>query len=169
MLLIGGERQRRRLRHRRRVQHRLHRINTLVGFTTALFSASYIGHEIETGRLPPTFVRFYHAMFQAMMGSMNVALIANNIGVMWVGLELATLITVVMVGLYRTPQAIEAAWKYFILASVGISLAFFGTILIYLAGQPALGEGVPAMTWSLLQAAAARWIRRSSTSPSSSC
>ena len=131
-------------------------INTLVGFTTALFSASYIGHEIETGRLSPSFVRFYHAMFQAMMGSMNVALIANNIGVMWVGLELATLITVVMVGLYRTPQAIEAAWKYFILASVGISLAFFGTILIYLAGQPALGEGVPAMTWSLLQAAAAR-------------
>jgi hydrogenase-4 component F len=95
-------------------------------------------------------------MFQAMMGSMNLSLIANNIGVMWVGLELATLITVVMVGLYRTPQAIEAAWKYFILASVGISLAFFGTILIYLAGQPALGEGVPAMTWSLLQAAAAR-------------
>ena len=134
-------------------------INTLVGFTTALFSASYIGHEIETGRLSPGFVRFYHAMFQAMMGSMNVALIANNIGVMWVGLELATLITVVMVGLYRTPQAIEAAWKYFILAGVGISLAFFGTILIYLAGQPALGEGVPAMTW----------IRRSSISPSSSC
>ncbi|MGH8733403.1 MAG: hydrogenase 4 subunit F, partial [Burkholderiales bacterium] len=128
----------------------------LVGFTTALFSASYIGHEIVTGRLSPPFLRFYHAMFQAMMGSMIVALVANNIGVMWVGLELATLITVVMVGLYRTPQAIEAAWKYFILASVGISLAFFGTILIYLAGQPALGEGVPAMTWSLLQAAAAQ-------------
>ncbi|WP_395710254.1 hydrogenase 4 subunit F [Reyranella sp.] len=131
-------------------------INTLVGFTTALFSAAYIGHEIESGRLSPAFVRFYHAMFQAMMGSMNLALVANNIGVMWVGLELATLITVVMVGLYRTPQAIEAAWKYFILASVGISLAFFGTILIYLAGQPELGEGVPAMTWSLLHGAANR-------------
>ena len=131
-------------------------INTLVGFTTALFSASYIGHEIETGRLSPGFLRFYHAMFQAMMGSMNLALVANNIGLMWVGLELATLITVVMVGLYRTPQAIEAAWKYFILASVGISLAFFGTILVYLAGQPVLGEGLPSMTWSLLQAAAVR-------------
>ncbi|MBV8191999.1 MAG: hydrogenase 4 subunit F [Alphaproteobacteria bacterium] len=130
-------------------------INTVVGFTTALFSASYIGHEIEIGRLPAGFLRFYHAMFQAMMGSMNLALVANNIGVMWVGLELATLITVVMVGLYRTPQSIEAAWKYFILASVGISLAFFGTILIYLAGQPALGEGLPAMTWSLLQRSAA--------------
>lgn len=131
-------------------------INTLVGFTTSVFSASYIGHEIETGRLQPRFLRFYHAMFQAMMGSMNVALVANNIGIMWVGLEIATLITVVMVGLYRTPQSIEAAWKYFILASVGISLAFFGTILIYLAGQPVLGEGVPAMTWSLLEAAAPR-------------
>jgi hydrogenase-4 component F len=131
-------------------------INTLVGFTTALFSASYIGHEIETGRLSPGSLRFYHAMFQAMMGSMNLALVANNIGLMWVGLELATLITVVMVGLYRTPQAIEAAWKYFILASVGISLAFFGTILVYLAGQPVLGEGLPSMTWSLLQATAGR-------------
>ena len=131
-------------------------INTLVGFTTALFSASYIGHEIENGRLSAGSLRFYHAMFQAMMGSMNLALVANNIGLMWVGLELATLITVVMVGLYRTPQAIEAAWKYFILASVGISLAFFGTILVYLAGQPILGEGLPAMTWSLLQATAVR-------------
>ncbi len=129
-------------------------LNTLVGFTTSVFSASYIGHEIETGKLTPLFVRFYHAMFLGMMGSMNLALTANNIGLMWVGLEMATLITVVMVGIYRTPSAIEAAWKYFILGSVGISLAFFGTILIYLAGQKALGEGAPAMTWSLLQAAA---------------
>ncbi|MBI3674732.1 MAG: hydrogenase 4 subunit F, partial [Rhizobiales bacterium] len=131
-------------------------LNTLVGFTTSVFSASYIGHEIETGRLTPLFVRFYHAMFLAMMGAMNLALTANNIGLLWVGLELATLITVVMVGIYRTPAAIEAAWKYFILGSVGISLAFFGTILIYLAGQAALGEGMPAMTWSLLQANAAK-------------
>ncbi len=129
-------------------------LNTLVGFTASLFSASYIGHEIETGKLTLLFVRFYHAMFLGMMGAMNVALTANNIGLMWVGLEMATLITVVMVGIYRTPSAIEASWKYFILGSVGISLAFFGTILIYLAGQKALGEGAPAMTWSLLQAAA---------------
>jgi hydrogenase-4 component F len=129
-------------------------LNTLVGFTAAIFSASYIGHEIETGKLTPLFVRFYHAMFLSMMGAMNIALTANNIGLMWVGLELATLITVVMVGLYRTPSALEASWKYFILGSVGISLAFFGTILIYLAGQKILGEGTPAMTWSLLLAAA---------------
>jgi hydrogenase-4 component F len=129
-------------------------LNTLVGLTTAVFSANYIGHEIETGKLTAHFVRFYHAMFLAMIGAMNLALTANNIGLLWVGLELATLITVVMVGIYRTPSAIEAAWKYFVLGSVGISLAFFGTILIYLAGQKALGEGVHAMTWNLLLAAA---------------
>jgi hydrogenase-4 component F len=131
-------------------------LNTLVGFTAAWFSASYIGHEIETGRITPLSVRFYHGMYQAMMGTMNVALLANNIGLIWVGLEFATLITVVMVGLYRTPESIEAAWKYFILGSVGISLAFFGTILTYLAGQEALGEGIPAMSWHLLHANAAR-------------
>jgi hydrogenase-4 component F len=121
-----------------------------------VFSAGYIGHEIEGGRISMRSVRFYHAMYQAMMGSMNVALLSNNIGLLWVGLELATLITVVMVGLYRTPEAIEAAWKYFILGSVGISLAFFGTILTYLAGQAALGEGLPAMSWHLLHANADR-------------
>ncbi len=129
-------------------------LNTLVGFTTAAFSASYIGHEIETGHLTPLFVRFFHAMFQGMMASMNMALLSNNIGVMWVALELATLMTVIMVGIYRTPQALEAAWKYFILGIVGISLAFFGTILVYLAGQNVLGEGLPAMTWSRLLTAA---------------
>jgi len=131
-------------------------LNTLVGFTAALFSASYIGHELEAGRVTPLALRFYHAMYQVMMGSMNLALVANNIGLLWVGLELATLITVVMVGLYRTPQAVEAAWKYFILGSVGISLAFFGTILTYLAAQTALGEGIPAMSWSFLHANAPR-------------
>lgn len=92
-------------------------LNTFVGFTTSIFSASYIGHELETGRLTPTHLRFYHAMYQAMMFGMNLALLANNIGLMWVAIELATLTTVLMVGIYRTPEAIEAAWKYFILGS----------------------------------------------------
>jgi len=125
-------------------------ITTFVAFTTSIFSASYIGHELEVGRLTPTFLRFYHALYQAMIGAMNVALVANNIGLLWVGVEVATLSTVMMVGIYRTPEAVEAAWKYFILGSVGIALAFFGTILVYLVAQPVLGEGLPAMAWDLM-------------------
>jgi hydrogenase-4 component F len=130
-------------------------LNTFVGFTAAAFSASYIGHELEIGRLTPAYLRFYHAMYQLMMFGMNLALISNNIGLMWVAIELATLTTVLMVGLYRTHEALEAAWKYFILGSVGIALALFGTILVYIAAQPVLGEGAAAMIWSNLMGAAA--------------
>jgi hydrogenase-4 component F len=125
-------------------------LTTFVGFTTSVFSASYIDHEIEIGRLTPVYVRFYHAMYQALMFAMNLALVANNIGVMWVAIELATLTTVSMVGIYRTHEALEAAWKYFILGSVGIALALFGTILIYMAARPVIGEGLSAMVWTVL-------------------
>ena len=132
-------------------------LTTFVGFTTAVFSASYIGHEIENGRLTPQFVRFYHAMYQVLMFGMNLALIANNIGLMWVAIELATLSTVLMVGIYRTHEALEAAWKYFILGSVGIALALFGTILIYMAARPVVGEGLDAMVWTVLMTRAGQF------------
>jgi hydrogenase-4 component F len=125
-------------------------LNALVGFTTSVFSASYIAHELEIGRLTPVSLRFYHAMFQGMMGAMNLALLANNVGLMWVAVELATLTTVLMVGVYRTHEALEAAWKYFILGSVGIALALFGTIVVYLASRSVVGEGLDAMAWTVL-------------------
>ncbi len=125
-------------------------LNTFVGFTTSVFSASYIAHELETGRLSPAYLRFYHAMYQTLMFAMNLALLSNNVGLMWVAVELATLTTVLMVGIYRTPAALEAAWKYFLLGSVGIALALFGTILVYLAARSVVGEGLDAMAWNVL-------------------
>jgi hydrogenase-4 component F len=125
-------------------------LNSFVGLTTSLFSASYIAHELETGRLTPAYLRFYHAMYQTMMFGMNLAFMSNNIGLMWVAVEVATLTTVLMVGIYRTEAALEAAWKYFILGSVGIAFALFGTILVYMAATPVIGEGQNAMIWTLL-------------------
>jgi hydrogenase-4 component F len=130
-------------------------LNTFVGFTTSVFSASYIAHELEIGRLTAAYMRFYHAMYQVLMFAMNLALVANNIGVMWVAIEIATLTTVMMVGIYRSHEALEAAWKYFILGSVGIALALFGTILVYVAAQPVIGEGLGSMVWTDLVARAA--------------
>jgi len=129
-------------------------LSAFVGFTTSVFSASYIAHEVETGRLTPTRLRFYHAMYQLLMFAMNLALVTNNIGLMWVAIELATLTTVMMVAVYRTHEAIEAAWKYFILGSVGIALALFGTILVYVAARPVVGEGLAGMVWTVLLAKA---------------
>jgi hydrogenase-4 component F len=132
-------------------------LTAFVGFTTSLFSASYIGHEVETGRLDAPRLRFYHGMYQAFMFSMLLALTANNLGIMWVAVEGATLATALMVSLYRTREAIEAAWKYFILCGVGIALALFGTILMYLAAQPVMGGGAPAMAWLLILAQVAHF------------
>jgi len=125
-------------------------VGALVGFSTSVFSAGYIAHELQSRRLRRRDLRFYHAMYQLLMFAMNLALVANNIGLMWVAIELATLTTVMMVGLYRTSAALEAAWKYFILGSVGIALALFGTILVYLAAEERLGEGMTAMAWDHL-------------------
>ncbi len=125
-------------------------LSTFVGFTTSVFSGSYIAHELAIGRLTPTYLRFYHAMYQILMFAMNLALVSNNVGLMWVAIELATLTTVLMVGIYRTPAALEAAWKYFLLGSVGIAFALFGTILVYLAARAVVGEGLDAMAWNIL-------------------
>ena len=127
-------------------------VGALVGLSTSAFSAGYIAHELQARRLRPRDLRFYHALYQLLMFAMNVALVSNNIGLMWVAIEVATLTTVVMVGIYRTNAALEAAWKYFILGSVGIALALFGTILVYLAAEEHLGQGTAAMAWSRIAA-----------------
>lgn len=125
-------------------------LTAFIGMTTAVFSAAYIARETEAERLSAVHLRFYHSMYQAFLFTMLLALCANNTGVMWVAVEAATLTTVLMVSLYRSREAIEAAWKYFILCSVGIGLALFGTTLVYLAAQPVMGDGADAMAWTLL-------------------
>ena len=80
-------------------------------------------------------------MYQLFMATMLIALSTNNMGLLWVAMEAATLSTVLLVSLYRTAASFEAGWKYFILCGVGIAQALFGTILLYLAAEKALGGG----------------------------
>jgi hydrogenase-4 component F len=128
-------------------------LTAFVGFTTALFSRPYMRVELEHGRLTPGRLRLYHSMYQLFMATMLVALTTNNLGLLWVAMEAATLSTVLLVTLYRTPASLEAGWKYFILCGVGIAQALFGTILLYVAAESALGgEGVNALLWTHLDA-----------------
>jgi hydrogenase-4 component F len=69
---------------------------------------------------------------------------------MWVAMEGATLATVLLVSLYRSPEAVEAAWKYFILCIVGIALALFGTILIYFSAIQVIPDPKAAIFWNVL-------------------
>jgi hydrogenase-4 component F len=130
-------------------------LTTFVGLTTAIFSRPYMHHVCQTGRTSERGLRLYHAMYQAFMFTMLLALTTDNIGVLWVAVEGATLATVLLVSLYRTPEAVEAAWKYFILCGVGIALALFGTVLTYFAAQHVLTDPAAGLTWSILHGQAA--------------
>ncbi len=125
-------------------------LTTFVAFTTALFSRPYMLNEQEHGRITARRLRLYHCMYQVFVFTMLLVLLTNNMGILWVALEAATLTTVLLVSLYRTPASIEAAWKYFILCSVGIAQALFGTILLYLAAEKVLGGGGNALLWTHL-------------------
>lgn len=128
-------------------------LTALVGFTTALFSRPYMRVETHHGRLNPLRLRLYHSMYQLFMAAMLLALLTNNMGLLWVAMEAATLSTVLLVSLYRTKASLEAAWKYFILCGVGIAQAMFGTILLYFAAEKVLGhQGMTALLWTHLNA-----------------
>jgi hydrogenase-4 component F len=128
-------------------------LTTFVGWTTSMFSRPYMRIEEEHGRLNAVRLRLYHSMFQLFMFTMLLALLTNNLGLLWVAMEAATLSTVLLVSLYRTPASLEAAWKYFILCGVGLAQALFGTILLYFAAEKVLGaEGSTALLWTHLNA-----------------
>jgi hydrogenase-4 component F len=131
-------------------------LTAFVGFTTALFSRPYMRIEQDHGRLNAARLRLYHSMFQLFTFTMLLCLLSNNVGILWVALEGATLSTVLLVSLYRTPASIEAAWKYFILCSVGIAQALFGVILLYFAAEKVLGPGGNALLWTHLFAVRAQ-------------
>src|SRR3989442_634772 len=125
-------------------------LTAFVGFTTALFSRPYMRTEQDLGRVNAKRLRLYHSMYQLFTFTMLLCLLSNNVGVLWVAMEGATLSTVLLVSLYRTPASLEAAWKYFILCSVGLAQALFGTILLYFAAEKVLGPGGTALLWTHL-------------------
>ena len=129
-------------------------LTAFVSMTTSLFSRPYMRIELAHGKLSDNRLRLFHSMYQLFIFTMLVVLLTNNHGILWVALEAATLTTVLLVSLYRTPASLEAAWKYFILCGVGIAQALFGTILLYSASQKVLGSGGSALLWTHLETVA---------------
>jgi len=127
-------------------------LTAFVAFTTSLFSRPYMRIEQHHGRVTARRLRLYHSMYQLFTFTMLASLLTNNVGILWVSMEGATLSTVLLVSLYRTPESLEAAWKYFILCGVGLAQALFGTILLYFAAERVLGAGGDSLLWTHLYA-----------------
>jgi hydrogenase-4 component F len=127
-------------------------LTAFVAFTTALFSRPYMQIEKERGKMTARRLRLYHSMYQLFSFTMLLALLSNNMGILWVAMEAATLTTVLLVSVYRTAASLEAAWKYFILCGVGIAQALLGTVLLYMAAEKVLGAEGGALLWTHLNA-----------------
>jgi len=97
----------------------------------------------------------FYALFSGFALTILLSAIMNNAGLYWIAIELTTLVSTFLVGFERVPESIEAAWKYIILVSAGISLALLGTVLFYWSGSFVLGPTYQ-MTWDALRNAAPR-------------
>jgi len=131
-------------------------LTAFVGLTTSIFSRPYMRTERDRGKMTPPRLRLYHSMYQLFTFTMLLALTTNNLGILWVAMEAATLTTVLLVSVYRTAASLEAAWKYFILCGVGIAQALFGTVLMYMAAERVIGPEGGGLLWSNLEAVKAQ-------------
>jgi hydrogenase-4 component F len=114
-------------------------------------SPAYLRHEPA---LRPGDRRRYWALLAWFIGGLLIVALFDNLGLIWVAIEATTIVSALLVGFARTPAAIEAAWKYLILGSVGIGFALLGTLLAYASSIELLGETSDALDWTRLMAVA---------------
>lgn len=118
-------------------------------------SIGYLDAELASGHTDTRGARLYGTLTAAFLAAMVVAVCANNLGVVWVAIEATTVITAFLVGHRGTRGALEATWKYVVICSVGIAIAFLGTVLLYYAAQHAGASAADALDVDVLNAHAA--------------
>ncbi len=126
-----------------------------VGFVAALYSVSYMGRQYERGVVDERHIVRYYAGFNCFVLTMLLVPLSNNMGLMWVAIEATTLVSVFMIMLYTNQGAIEAAWKYLIVATVGLSLALLGIVLFSYANtsvSPSAAASGSGLNWTSMVA-----------------
>jgi hydrogenase-4 component F len=119
-----------------------------VGFITSLYSISYMGRQYEHDLIDDRRIIRYYQGFNIFLLTMLFVPVSNNMGTMWVAIEATTLVSVLLIMLYTKESTIEAAWKYLIIATVGLSFALFGTVFFYYANVTAGADPDSAMNWT---------------------
>lgn len=123
---------------------------SLVGAVVVLYSLGYVRGEVALGHLRVQQARWYYLWLHLLIFSMLLVALAANLGILWVAMEATTVFSGALVGFYRTAEALEAAWKYVVICSLGIALALFGTVLMYYSAVQVVGLGNNALDWATL-------------------
>lgn len=118
---------------------------SLVAFSASLYSIGYIRKDIENKVISENKTKAYYLLFNLFCFSMLLVPAVNNLGMLWVAIEMTTLISAFLVGFYKSKESVEAAWKYIIICSVGIIFALLGTILFAYAFSI---SGFKSLNWS---------------------
>ncbi|MFJ8962712.1 proton-conducting transporter membrane subunit [Lentzea sp. NPDC102401] len=113
-------------------------IATVAVLATAATPA-YLRAEITAGRATARTGARHSLLVQLFLAAMALAVLAANLGVVWVAIEATTIVTAFLVGQRRTRAAIEAAWKYVVICSTGIALALMGAVVLNFASANAPG------------------------------
>ena len=121
---------------------------SIVYFLASIYAVGYMRMLMEDERL----FGFY-ALFAGFALTTLVGPLMNNVGIYWIAIELTTLVSTFLVAFERAAESMEAAWKYIMVVSAGISLALLGTVLFYWSGSFVLGPTYQ-MTWAVLTDAA---------------
>ncbi len=127
---------------------------SILNAASSLYSIEYINAELSEGVLTLKKMKTYYALFNIFSLSMFLVVILNNMGMVWVAIEMTTLASAFLVGFHNDKLSIEAAWKYIIICSVGIVLALFGTIFFYHAVSSC--AGIRTLDWTAMTSAASR-------------
>src|SRR3989344_217133 len=125
-------------------------IVNVIAFTAILYSVGYIRKELQEGVIGMRRVRQYYALTQVFISTMLFALSCDNLAFMWVAIEGTTLATAFLISFYNNEKTLEAAWKYLIICTVGITLALFGTFLVYYSSLQSITDTSTALQWSVL-------------------
>jgi hydrogenase-4 component F len=116
---------------------------------TSVYSVGYLEEEVKNGELSRKRFRTYYILMYSFIFTIIFALVVKNIGVMWIAIEATTLASVFLVGFHNGKNALEAAWKYIIICSVGIAIALLGIIFLQISSGDAL-QGSQYLDWTAL-------------------
>ncbi len=125
-------------------------LTVLVAAMALAASPRYIRHELATNALRPHVEGRYYALFLWFVATLIVVPLVDNLGLLWVAIEATTIVSALLVGINRSPEAIEAAWKYLILGTIGVGFALLATLLAYASSVRVLGESSDALNWTRL-------------------
>ncbi|ODS34217.1 MAG: NADH dehydrogenase subunit F [Candidatus Scalindua rubra] len=121
-----------------------------ISFVAAMYSIDYMGHEFKEGVIDIKELRYFYALLHLFIFTMVLATVSNNIAIFWMAIEGTTLVTSMLVGFYKDKESVEAAWKYIILCTVGITFGLLGIFIVYYASASALG-GDGTLNWTELR------------------